>query len=93
MPEKPCFTHSQPAPARTACEQLFALRLDNEPPGASKIALNRAGWRYDANRGEWRSTCNALPLELEVYRPRITARAPFHSQETEQVACSASGVG
>ncbi|QEO18910.1 hypothetical protein [Acetobacter vaccinii] len=93
MPEKPCLTLSPPAQTQTACERLFALRLDNDPPGPSKIALNRAGWRYDANRGEWRSTCNALPLELEVYRPRITARAPFHSQETEQVACSASGVG
>ncbi|QEO18773.1 hypothetical protein [Acetobacter vaccinii] len=93
MPEKPCFTHSQPAPARTACEQLFALRLDNEPPGASKIALNRAGWRYDANRGEWRSTCNALPLELESYRPRITAHAPLCSQVAEQAVCPAPGGG
>lgn len=54
---------------------LLCLRFKTPVPPEARIAMDRAGWRYDATRNEWRVACQANQWEQRSQEIR-----DFHAQ-------------
>lgn len=49
---------------------LLCLRFNEQVPPEARIAMDQAGWRYDAARNEWRVAYHAAQLEQRAQEIR-----------------------